>query len=105
MGRRGLFQKGGAEMATNVKAEIYNLAKILQHLAYKVVVKGEVLTPEENNQRVQALTGLWALGSSCSLTARDMVAIVYKWLPKVVEQAEQLGRCGCPSCEAKAKNK
>ena len=68
----------------------------LRHYAKRVVLQGEILSPQEEHARMQQMREYMAIGHSFGLTPKEFVAVLYRGL-----FVSRRG-CGCPNCRARA---
>ena len=68
----------------------------IQGYARRVILQGDVLTSDEEEDRGRLMQEFLAVGSSFKLTGKEMVALIYQEI-----LARKRG-CGCPSCRVPA---
>ena len=68
----------------------------IQSYARRVILQGDVLTSEEEEDRGRLVQEFLAVGSSFRLTGKEMVALIYQ------EMLARKRGCGCPSCRVPA---
>ena len=68
----------------------------LRAYAKRVMVRGDDLTPAEDDDRARRMQEYLAVGSSLNLTRKEMVAVIFRGMFAVKRG------CGCPTCRERA---
>lgn len=68
----------------------------LRHYAKRIVLQGEILSPQEENEGMQRMREYLAMGHSFDLTPKELVAVLYRGFFTIKRG------CGCPGCRARA---
>lgn len=76
----------------NSKVVFHRHLETLRGYARDVLLNGAPLSPRVEEERLERLGEIWAMGFSFNLTEKELVALIYKDL-FVVKRG-----CDCPSC-------
>ncbi len=76
----------------NAKVVFHRHLEALQGCARAVLQDGATLSPWVEEERLERLGELWAMGFSFNLTERELVALIYRDLFSVKRG------CECPNC-------
>ena len=75
---------------------MYQHLAAIQSYARRVILQGDVLTSDEEEDRGRLMQEFLAVGSSFKLTGKEMAALICQ------EMLAPKRGCGCPSCRVPA---